>query len=149
MKHSDLPPWQMSLEEFAKTARRGKLHRATRKPPVTFIGSGMTPLSRGESEGYSAEDIAHFYVARRSAKDKKPTRNMIDYARMEYIQDAIIEGKEVPLKILADYPQIFGEMFGLSIEQALKLTKIIKSGDPKRVRSCIRAFYITDEHQYT
>src|ERR1041384_7713506 len=69
-------PWRLSPEEFLRVASRGRLHPANGVEPAVIVGTGETPLSLGESEGYPAEDIAHFYVARRTNRwqDVTPER---------------------------------------------------------------------------
>ena len=115
----DKEPWEMTREEFKQAVTGGKLYSFTGKPAPYHIGSGATDISRGESEGYPANDIAAYYVARRVAMrnalfiDKGGvykilskdviTEEGIDYGREEYIKDALLEGKPVPLEILGEY----------------------------------------------
>ncbi|HEU5314745.1 MAG TPA: hypothetical protein VFX49_01440 [Chloroflexota bacterium] len=91
------PLWCMLPSEFAAAARRGRLHMATGAPPLN--GSGQTALSFGESEGFSAEDIAHFYVARRTRNGAAYTEERLRLAYEDFVRDALFESKEVPPEV--------------------------------------------------
>lgn len=56
----------ISIQEFAQLASRGQLRPATGRMAPFPVGTMKTPLSLGSAEGYSLEDIAHFYVSRRT-----------------------------------------------------------------------------------
>jgi len=117
-------PWEMDGGEFYEFAKKGKLYEATGEPAPKEIGTGETPLSLGESEEYSYEDIAHWYITRRMKINEKKNwvkkskqfgwlaENMdqIEIAREEFIKDAIIEGKLSPKEAIRihkdDYPDI-------------------------------------------
>ena len=97
----------MSRADWYRFALTGELHPNEGKPAPHKIGSQETALSLGESEGYPPEDIAHFYLARRSRRIGRDRGlvtepEMIDYARREYVQDAMCEGKSVQPEILAE-----------------------------------------------
>lgn len=100
-------PWNMSRAEWYRLAQSGKLHPNNGKPAPHKIGSQNTALSLGESEGYPPEDIAHFYLARRSRRIGRDRElltepEMVDYSRREYVQDAVAEGKSVCAEILSE-----------------------------------------------
>lgn len=69
----------ISVQEFADMASRGKLNKATGAPSINEEGSGQNPLSMGHRSGYSLADIAHFYLARRS-RDVRSVINQIKKA---------------------------------------------------------------------
>ena len=56
----------ISIQEFAQLASRGQLRPASGRLAPFPVGTMKTPLSLGAAEGYSLEDIAHFYVSRRT-----------------------------------------------------------------------------------
>lgn len=103
-------PWQMTDLEFMQAAKRGKIHKATGNPTPGIETKANTPLSIGEREGYSADDIAHFYVKRRGGFRKGIADSIwfdaIQNAREELIRDALREGKPVPPEVLKDYPEL-------------------------------------------
>ncbi|MFH0810465.1 MAG: hypothetical protein V2A77_08385 [Pseudomonadota bacterium] len=96
---------EMPIEDFWALAGEGTQHKATGKPAPRKIGSQTTPLSLGESEGYSTGDIARFYLSRRLPKSEWPSigrpdtlaRNQraAEFALGEFRRDA-----------LADYPDL-------------------------------------------
>jgi hypothetical protein len=64
---------------FYETGMAGKIHEATGEEAPFEIGSLETPISHGLSEGYSLEDIAHFYITTRMAKEDK--KDWVEKAR--------------------------------------------------------------------
>ena len=56
----------ISIQEFAQLASRGQLRPASGRLAPFPVGTMKTPLSLGSAEGYTLEDIAHFYVSRRT-----------------------------------------------------------------------------------
>lgn len=98
--------WEMSADEFAAAARRGRIVKATgkfsdRERAYDVERKGQeTPLGYGEAAGYSADDIAHFYANHPSLGPD------IAVARRMMIKHALREGKAVPAEILADFPDL-------------------------------------------
>lgn len=97
-----LPLWATCIKAFAEAARRGRVHLSTGRPAPLRVGSGTTPLSLGESEGYPYEDIAHFYVARRRQSKRSPSREDLQRAYADFLRDAIYEGKSVPSHVAVE-----------------------------------------------
>lgn len=56
------------LSWFFKDAFSGKMQKSELSGAKTF-GSQQNPVSMGLSDGYSAQDIAHFYIARELGSD--------------------------------------------------------------------------------
>ncbi|MHC4070612.1 MAG: DUF7178 family protein, partial [Planctomycetota bacterium] len=56
---------------FYEIGMKGEIHEATGEEAPFEIGTLETPISHGLSEGYSLEDIAHFYITTRMAKEDK------------------------------------------------------------------------------
>ena len=91
-------PWQMTRDKFAAAVERGKLHKATGRA-VAGESKAKTPLRIGELNGYSSDDIAHFYAVRRGY----PGSASADYdpiaaGRDQLIRDARAEGKSFATK---------------------------------------------------
>ena len=61
----------MDLDLFSQEGIKGEMHKATGEEAPFEIGSLETPISHGLSEGYSIQDIAHFYITTRMAKEDK------------------------------------------------------------------------------
>lgn len=57
------------IERFFAAALMGEMHVAKEEPAPLCIGSQQTPISSGLSEGYTHQDIAHFYIARALGND--------------------------------------------------------------------------------
>jgi len=53
---------------FFKGALLGKIHESELSDAQAF-GSQQNPVSRGLTDGYSAQDIAHFYIVRELGGD--------------------------------------------------------------------------------
>jgi hypothetical protein len=109
-------PWEMSEEEFAGCGKKGKLHKKTgiiseREKLYEQQERLKTALGYGEAAGYSTEDIARFYKEREGVYKKRQHDSewfdALQRARKELIQDALSEGKHIPLGVLADYPELF------------------------------------------
>lgn len=92
--------WEMTGAEFEQAVKRGKIVQATGKD-VPGEESAKTPLKMGELNGYSPDDIAHFYAKRRGY----PNSVTADYdpiveGRKELVTDALREGKPVPGEVI-------------------------------------------------
>lgn len=75
--------WDWTLDEFTEAALRGRLIKGTGQCTPEDLAA-KTSLRRGEINGYSDDDIAHFYCCiNRDA--------LIGYAKM--LQDAVTEGR--------------------------------------------------------
>jgi hypothetical protein len=83
-------PYTMDYPEWKEQASKGKMHRAT-GITTEEERSLESPIEIGEYNGYSPQDIAHFYDRRRGG-------DIAGYR--EYIVDAIYAGKDVPDKII-------------------------------------------------
>jgi len=89
----------ISIQEFADLARKGSLRKAMGSPSINSDGTGKTPLSIGHRSGYPLEDIARFYVERRTkdaaselAKQSDPAGNpVIQTAFDQFMADADTE----------------------------------------------------------
>jgi hypothetical protein len=110
-------PWEMTPGDFFEFAQKGRLHVYAGRTASRQIGSQTTALSLGESEGYSYEDIAFFYVACGMPPESKRTwpeatekfgwisdnMDRIETAYCDFISDALLESKSVPSEILQEY----------------------------------------------
>lgn len=90
-------PWEMSREEFGAAVERGRLHKPTgRKVPGE--SEAQSPLRVGELNGYSDDDIAHFYAKRRGHPEAtSATYDPIEVGRQQLVADALAEGRTVPV----------------------------------------------------
>jgi len=99
--------WQMTDIEFVAAAEAGRVHQATGIPTPGKPTEADTPISIGEREGYSANDIAAFYAKRRGVFQKGIHDSEFfvraQRAHRELVEDAILEGYPVPAEVLADY----------------------------------------------
>ena len=57
------------LEWFFLAALKGKMHAFAKEEQFSPTGSQKTPISSGLSEGFSPQDIAHFYLTREIGAD--------------------------------------------------------------------------------
>lgn len=93
-------PWQMTASEFEQAVKRGKIVKSTGKT-VPGEESAKTPLRMGELNGYSPDDIAHFYAKRRGYPDSVTSKyDPIVEGRKELVEDALREGKPVPGEVI-------------------------------------------------
>jgi len=111
-------PWEMTGPEFEQAVKRGKIVQATGKK-VAGEESAKTPLRMGELNGYSSDDIAHFYAKRRGY----PNSVTADYdpiveGRKELVTDALREGKPVPGEVIDE--------LGAKIEKPLTGTEKLR-----------------------
>ena len=90
-------PWTMGLSDWSSFAGRGKVNKATgrtsqrEKDYERQAGRNASALGYGVAAGYSMEDIAAFYVRRRSGYSAEAY--FVGYC--EFIRDAIDEGYPV------------------------------------------------------
>jgi hypothetical protein len=87
-KASTKSPELMTPEEFRRSAKIGKLQKATGKI-VPGEEKAKTPLQIGELNKYSPKDIAHFYAKRDSYSKDKITDEGIKIGQARLIADAI------------------------------------------------------------
>jgi lambda family phage portal protein len=87
-KASAKSPELMTPEEFRRSAKIGKLQKATGKI-VPGEEKAKTPLQIGELNKYSPKDIAHFYAKRDSYSKDKITDEGIKTGQARLITDAI------------------------------------------------------------
>ena len=79
-------PWHLPLNAFVELAENGRLHEAMGST-IPGEEKAETPLRMGELNGYSYQDIAHFYLWRR--------RGDPESGYLEFMNDALFEGKEL------------------------------------------------------
>lgn len=84
-------PWDMTLEEFREAVGRGKLHQATGQA-IAGESEATSPIQMGELNGYSDDDIAHFYAKR--AGIGTPNKLSVEIGYDELLSDAIMEGRK-------------------------------------------------------
>lgn len=101
--------WEMTLDEFSRAASAGKLVKATGRK-IKDEDKARTPLTIGELNNYSREDIAHFYV-RLAGGGTMGT----DIGYQYLLQDALADGHTVPSRILKEYPKIFKKAKSLGL----------------------------------
>lgn len=99
-------PWEMTREEWIAHAEQGKLHKAKEGLVPSGQGRTKTRFRLGVESGYPHQDIAHFYLSLRTNRDGTRAPGMGSLAHMEYLRDALSEGKPVPPEVLADYPDL-------------------------------------------
>jgi hypothetical protein len=126
MKKPVKQPWEMSRKEFEQAVKRGKLHPATDRR-VSGEEDAKTPLRVGELNGYSGDDIARFYAARRGYGNRNLPKtkagkkyDSIGAGRIELVDDALYEGRNVPKEV---------------IEECRKLDRETHVRGPRRKRS--------------
>jgi hypothetical protein len=92
------------LNRFFVATLTGKVHAASGRGQLEAFGSQQTPVSFGLSEGYSPQDIAHFYVARELGNRwianildnlDKPFRERLEHAFKEFVKDVRFEKQYV------------------------------------------------------
>ena len=90
------------LEWFFVAALKGKIHGYSNETQLCPVGSQATPISFGLSEGYSAQDIAHFYLTRDLGADwqeklvdnlSEDFRKRVETAFKEFQKDSQLELK--------------------------------------------------------
>lgn len=88
------------LERFFVAALKGKIHEYCNESQLCPVGSQKTPISFGLSEGYSPQDIVHFYLTRELGVDwqrrlvdnlSEDFRRRVDVAFGEFREDSQLE----------------------------------------------------------
>ena len=90
-------PWQLPIDAFVEFAKNGQVHEAT---GIAIPGEekAETPLKMGELNGYSYQDIAHFYLWRR--------RGDPESGYLELMNDALFEEKALSENVCESANQI-------------------------------------------
>jgi hypothetical protein len=85
------------LEWFFVAALKGKMHEYAKEEQFSPTGSQETPISSGLSEGFSPQDIAHFYLTREIGPDwqerlvdnlSEDFRKKVETAHIEFQKDS-------------------------------------------------------------
>ena len=98
--------WEMTVEEFEEAAARGKINKATGKT-LPGEAEAQSPLTMGEINQYSPDDIAHFYSERVKHPEYWEIRDEPDGSRaaqenprfaaeeglQDLVEDAVLEGR--------------------------------------------------------